>query len=334
MKTVFLFLFILFHLSVFSQVVNIENQYLEDGKDGFSGALDLSFSIQKQTDKLITFTFKPIFQYRFGKKFLRDNLMQDTLKITDTAKVQRDSIIATFREKADKIVKGKHLFLLYHDINYTGTKGKTFSNYGLSHLRYVYEITKNWKSESYSQIEYNQLLLQKVRYLLGSGIRANILNIKAKEGEYKNKAIRISAGTSLFFEYNEINHVNRPLERRSALRWNSYLSTYFNFKFFEFTSTTYIQPNLGNLKDFKSSGDYSVLFRVSNPFSIKFDFSFYYDAIPPDQTPDNTYSFTAGFVYKLNHFRDQIRKIRKKYETPSTDKKERESKDDYNIIID
>lgn len=306
-------LLIIIHMSISAQVVNIENKYLDDNTVGFSGALDLSFSIQKQTDALVSLSFKPIFQYRLGPKKVKEPLMFSEDKAhQDSAKVEKDTVIEK-RKSIDRT--NRHLFLLYHDLNYTASKGKTYSNFGLSHLRYVYSITENWKSESYSQIQYNQLLLQKVRYLLGTGIRANILNLKAKPGGFKDRAIRISAGTSLFFEYNEINHSDRPLEKTGALRWNTYLSTYFSFRYFEFTSTTYIQPNLGDFKDFRSAGDYSILFRISEPFSVKFVFAYYYDARPPKGTPDNTFSFTAGFVYKLNRFKESVRKIQKKYQS-------------------
>ena len=55
-----------------SQVVNIENRRVSDGTYGFSGALNFSFSAQKQKDPLYSLQFKPVIQYKFsGKKDLK-----------------------------------------------------------------------------------------------------------------------------------------------------------------------------------------------------------------------------------------------------------------------
>lgn len=304
MKKFLSILLCVFTSIAYSQVVNIENRRLGDGTYGFSGMVDMALSAQKQKDLLLSFEFKPLIQYKFnGKKHA----------------ISKDTSATDSTHKASPF-KYKHLVLLVNDIKYTGAKNQTYANFGMLHFRYAYRIANSsWKWETYSQIQYNQLLLQKMRYILGSGLRVKIIDVETKEGEYSGRATRIFAGTSLFYEYEEVNYKERPIEYNNAVRWSTYISTYLNFKYFEFASTTYIQPNIARFKDVKLSGEYSVLFRVSEPFSIKFSLSHYNDSEPPETVIPSTFSFRVGFTYKLDNFKvdpDKIKKLKPKEVAP------------------
>ncbi|MBW7868406.1 MAG: DUF481 domain-containing protein [Brumimicrobium sp.] len=294
MKSRLILYFIFLPFFIFTQVVNIENRRLGDGSYGFSGALDLSFSAQKQKDVLMSLNFKPMIQYKFNWREKKNS--SETSNSKDS--LQKDAS----QVKNEK--EYKHLLLLINDLTYTAAKGVKYSDFGMSHLRYSYRIAHSvWEWESYSQIQYNKLLLQKVRYILGTGLRVGIFDIKPKEGQYINRQIRMFAGSSVFYEYEEINYSDRPMGFENAFRWSSYISTYLNFKQFELTSTTYFQPNLMRFKDVRYSGEYSVLFRVSNPFSIRFSYSHFFDSMPPETVTRDTWSVRVGFVYKLDNFK-------------------------------
>lgn len=296
-------------LNVYSQVVNIENRRVNDGTYGFSGALNLSLSAQKQKDPLYTFQFKPIIQYKFGGK--------------SDFKYQKDAIKDSLNQVARKPDRNKHMLLLINDLQYTGAKGKTYANFGLMHLRYAYRIKNSgWKWESYGQIQYNQLLLQKIRTIFGTGVRAKLLDLKAKEGGYENRAIRLFLGTSFFYEYEEIRYNDRPMEYLNAVRWSTYLSSYFNFKFVEFSFTFYIQPNVEVFKDYRVLGDYSVLFRINEPFSIRIAYNHFYDSRPPVTVTSSIYNFSLGFVYKLDKFKIDPEKWAKRKQKWAENRKE------------
>jgi hypothetical protein len=307
MKKVLILFFILFAGKLLGQVVNIENRRVNDGTYGFSGALDMTLSAQKQKDLLVTLHFKPLIQFKFsGKSDFQFKKNEDRL---DSLTENKDT---STHVKPDK---NKHLLLLINDLKYTGARKNTYANFGMMHLRYAYRIgNSSWKWESYSQIQYNQLLLQKVRTLVGSGFRYKIADLKQKEGGFDKRAIRLFVGTSLFYEYEEIKYSFRPMEYINSVRWSSYFSTYFNFKVFEFSSTTYIQPNLASFKDYRVSGDYSLLLRITDPFSVKLNYSHFYDSKPPETVINSTFSFSAGFVYKLDKF--SIDKLKRKPRAP------------------
>ncbi len=280
--------------SSIAQVVNIENKRVNDGTYGFSGALDMTLSAQQQKDLLVTVHLKPLIQFKFNGK--SDFMYRSSEQKVDTVPKSEPQVV-----KPDK---NKHLLLLINDLKYTGAKKNTYANFGMVHLRYAYRLgNSSWKWESYSQTQYNQLLLQKVRTIVGSGFRMKIADISPSEEGYNKRAVRVFAGTSLFYEYEEINHSHRPIEYINSVRWSTYLSSYMNFKYFEFTSSTYLQPNLATFKDYRLSGDYVLLMRISNPFSVKFNFSHFYDTRPPETVRAHTFSISAGFVYRLDNFR-------------------------------
>ncbi len=296
MRKTLVILLMVFTGTVCAQVVNIENRRVNDGTYGFSGALDMTLSAQRQKDVLVTVHFKPLIQFKFNGK--RDFHFKEA-DVRDTAQ----------KGGTPKPDRNKHLLLLINDLKYTGAKKNTYANFGMSHLRYAYRIgNSGWKWESYTQIQYNQLLLQKVRTLLGTGLRTKIADISPVDGGSVRRAARLFAGTSLFYEYEEINYTDRPMEFNNTVRWSTYLSTYMNFKYFEFSSSTYIQPNIATFKDYRVSGDYVLLVRISDPFSIKFNFSHFYDSRPPETVIPHTYSITTGFVYRLDNFKIDLDK--------------------------
>lgn len=316
MKYLNIFLLALLANSAFSQVVNIENKRANDGTYGFSGALDMTLSMVQQKDLLVTVHLKPLIQYKFsGKSDAKYKRDMDSNKVIS---LHEDSIVPD---------KNKHLLLLINDLKYTGARKNTYANFGMSHLRYAYRIgNSGWKWESYGQLQYNQLLLQKVRGIVGTGLRAKLLDVHP-DSENKAYAMRLFAGSSVYYEYEEIKYSDRPMEYLNQVRWSTYLSTYFNFKHFEFISSTYIQPNLARFKDYRISGDYALLLRVSEPFSVKLNYTHFYDAFPPINVTRRTFSFSVGFVYKLDKFQINPEKMKENRERRAQRKAERLEED-------
>lgn len=233
----------LFIQVIFSQIVNIENKRIYDDSVGWSGNLDASFSYIENKD------------YFYN---LRSN-----------AKMQYKT--------------RKHYYLLLSDFIYSG--GKTvYGNSGLTHFRYAYRIKNSaWKWESYAQIQYNQLLNQRVRALIGTGIRAKLLD---------KEKMKIFFGTSAFYEYEEIQPNN---EFHNDYRWSNYLSWFIPYKHLNFTGTTYYQPLFNNLSDYRFSGQYSLSSAITKRFRIKMEYFIFYDSNPPLGVRNRIASFLIGF---------------------------------------
>lgn len=252
-------LFVLFCFSISSfqsQVVNIENRRIYDDTSGWSGAFDAGFSAIQNKDLLLNASFRPRIQYK------------------------------------NKL----HYYLFLTDWFYSKGSGNTiYANSGMMHFRYAFRLNKKgstkkspWKWESYSQIQYNQLLDQRMRALVGSGIRLKALD---KNG------YRLFLGTSTFYEYEDIISSGRI---NQDLRWSNYFSWFFNpKKEFSISGVTYYQPLWKDMSDFRIMGQYSFNFHVFKRLDFKFEFNNSYDSNPPENIRNWIFQTTFGIHVKL-----------------------------------
>lgn len=248
----YLFLFLLVFgnsMIVHTQVVNIENKRIYDDTAGWSGSLDAGFSAIQNNKLFYSANFRPKVQYK----------------------------------------SRKHYYLLLSDLVYTGGNGQVYANSGMSHFRYAYRLFNSpWKWESYTQVQYNQLLNQKVRSLVGTGIRWKFLD---------TNNIRCFVGTSTFYEYEELQSdgvINQDL------RWSNYLSWFIESKKgFSFTAATYAQPLWEDLNDIRVAGQYTLGFHILKRLDIRMEYNFFYDSRPPVNVRKMVFSSSAGFRVRL-----------------------------------
>ncbi len=243
------------HLTSYGQIVNIENRRIYDDTAGWSGAFDAGFSFIQNKSSLVNASFRPRVQYK-------------TMK---------------------------HYYLFLTDWNYSKGNNQVFSNGGMIHFRYAYRLglkksTKKspWKWETFTQIQYNQLLDQRVRTLIGTGLRLKVLD---------KKGYRVFAGSSTFYEYEEI--LSSSLINRDY-RWSNYLSWYINPKTnFSFTAVNYYQPLWNNFKDFRYMGQYSIYFSLIKRLDFRFEINSIYDSNPPINVNNWIMSSSFGVRVKL-----------------------------------
>lgn len=249
MRQLFLLAFLIITSSSFAQIVNIENKRLLDDTSGWSGSLDASISAAQNDEIFYSAGFRPRVQYKTRKNY----------------------------------------WFLLSDLSYTGSQTKTYANSGMSHLRYARRIKNGpWKWETYAQIQYNELLNQKLRTLGGTGLRWKF---------YDKNSIRFFVGTSAFYEYEELQDEAIVNE---AVRWSSYLSWLINLKSgFYFTSVNYVQPNFSDFNDVRFSGQYSLGMAVSKHIDFRFETSIYYDSRPPTNVRAFVFSSSAGIRLRL-----------------------------------
>lgn len=248
-STILIVLFFLSFQQALGQVVNIENKRIYDDTSGWSGTVEASFSAQQTKDLLYAINFKHLVQYKTRK----------------------------------------HYYLVMSDLRYSGGN-IVYANSGMAHARYAYRLNNGpWKWESYSQVQYNQLLLQKLRTLVGSGLRWKF---------YDKKESKFFAGSSVFFEYEEIQEEPNDVFNRT-FRWSNYLSWFINRPNYAFTAATYYQPSLTDFNDYRISGQYTYLFKFKKRVDFKFELTGFYDSKPPRNVRDFTFSSTFGIVLRL-----------------------------------
>jgi hypothetical protein len=230
--------------------VNIENRRIYDDTAGWSGSLDAGFSVTKNSENILySGNFRPRVQYK----------------------------------------NRKNIVLLISDLTYTASNKTTYANSGMTHLRYARRIKNSaWKWEFYTQVQYNQMLNQRLRYLIGSGPRWKF---------YDKNDIRFFIGTSGFWEYEEL---TQDGVINSNVRWSSYLSWFIKTKSgFSFSATTYYQPRFDKIKDFRFSGQYWISQKITKYFDWKFEFNLFYDSYPPSNVQRTVFSSMTGFIVRL-----------------------------------
>lgn len=125
----------------YSQIINIESKRFLKDTNGLVGTTSANFSINQNTDQVLSFGINQHLQYKYNRNRL--------LSISDLAFI-----------KAGK---------------------KDFVNAGYQHLRYNYKFTNLITWEAFVQAQYNRVLLLDRRYLAGTGPRLRVLkkeNIK------------------------------------------------------------------------------------------------------------------------------------------------------------
>ncbi|MBZ0202847.1 MAG: DUF481 domain-containing protein [Ignavibacteria bacterium] len=185
--------------------------------------------------------------------------------------------------------KGKDdLWLFLNEFRFIRGAGTDFVNSGFAHVRYNRKVTKELlRWEAFVQYQYNKSLDVGLRGLAGTGPRFKI---------YDSDKFRAYAAVLYMFEYQE--SVDKSIIEHNH-RSSSYLSITVNVGKIEFSNTTYFQPNLKNLKDYRIASQSDVKFEIFEDFNFKTGFSFRYDTAPFPGVPKTTYYLTNGLEFEF-----------------------------------
>jgi hypothetical protein len=242
--------------TISAQVVNIENKRIYDDTAGLSGSIAASFSAVKNQVLLVNANLRPQIQYK--------TMM--------------------------------HYFLLLGDLGYSRGANQTFANWGMLHFRYSYRLNflphhsykSPWKWEFYTQVQYNQLLRQRMRAIAGTGPRLKII---------EKNGLRMFVGTSVYYEHEELLDGITNKDFRSS----TYLSWFVTFKDkLNFSGASYYQPRVDLWSDSRFLGQYTLSYRMRKNFSIRWDATVYWDSDPALTVNKSAYNTTLGFQLGLN----------------------------------
>lgn len=251
-KAVFIFItFIQF--STFAQLVNIESQRIQSDTVRKAGNGNVSFAYQKNNGKPLT-QLKTSAVFQLKTKSLRD------------------------------------IFLILGSYDFSKTRNQQLSNAAFGHFRYNRKLNETIKYELYTQIQANQLLNLRSRYIAGTGFRFKFMN---------EKQFKIYLGVSSFYEYEESIETTRIY--RNDFRMSDYLVLSFKFpkNFGELTSTTYYQPLYDRFSDYRLSNQTMLAINFTKNFAFTSSFSYTFDQNPPIGISTETINFINGIRYSL-----------------------------------
>lgn len=244
-------IFLIFHLtplSAKSQLVNIESQRI-------------------QTDSI-----------RFAGNFTTAYNYQETNNIP--LAILKSALI--FQGKSKSL---KHIFLLLGSYDLSKSGQLKLSNAGFGHFRYNYKINKTIRWELYNQLQFNELLSLKYRYIIGTGARIKL---------NKDQVFKMYIGVSAFYEYEQIRDAQKTINQNARFSNYFVLNIRLPKERGEIISTTYYQPLIAKFNDYRISSQTTLALNITKKLSFTSSFMYFFDQLPPDDVDKKMIQFENG----------------------------------------
>jgi len=182
----------------------------------------------------------------------------------------------------------KSLYLLLGSYGFLKGDQQSFIDYGFLHFRYNYKLGKVVRLEAFTQVQQNAVTKIQSRFLIGAGLRFKI---------WHSQKFHLYFGSLPMYE------IEKETDRPQAIHdWRS--SNYLSFTFLpnkqtEFTSTTYYQPVLFNISDYRLLNQTLFKIKAGKKLSLVLNWNYQYDASPAAGVPTDTYNFSTGIQLDL-----------------------------------
>ena len=169
--------------------------------------------------------------------------------------------------------------------------GSRFASSGLLHYRETYRYNDLISPEWYGQLNYDRPQLLDFRVVTGGGARASFAN--GEWGEF-------GMGAALFLEHERLDLSDAAVHdnRTTAIRGSYFLTLRLvpngNLVI---TSTTYLQPAVGNWGDLRTLANFRVAASVTDELDLTVSFDLRYDSEPPDEISALDTSLRTGLRY-------------------------------------
>ena len=207
----------------------------------------------------------------------------------DASIIKNKNNIFKIATKADiQYNNKKELWLFVNDLKFEKAAGESFVNKGTQHLRYNYKITETIKMEGFAQAQYDAISEIDFRGLIGLGPRFKLTS---------HQDYRFYLGTLIMYEYEKASAIE-DLRIHNDFRASTYLSfSLYPTEYIGIISTSYYQPRLDALKDFRLSSTTSILFKILENLAFKTTFIYNFDAYPVVTIPNSQYELTNGLLF-------------------------------------
>lgn len=204
-------------------------------------------------------------------------------------KVQQQSLQLQVQTKV-QFKNDPHLTLLLLNLNLLRAGNKDFARQAFAHLRYNYKMSETWTWEAFAQVQTSPIQLLDQRSLIGTGPRWRLL--KSADGRQ-----RIYLGAAWLLEQNTF---SEPHGRNSWHRSSNYISMTFRpGKQVTLIGTTYWQPVLGYIRNYRFSTDWLLRVDITKKLAFTVDFEYSLDKNLPPGAPAGTYAWRNGLALQL-----------------------------------
>ncbi len=182
----------------------------------------------------------------------------------------------------------KSLYLLLGGYGFLKGDNQSFVDHSFLHFRYNYKLTNVVRLEAFTQIQQNVITKIQFRYLIGAGPRFKIIG---------SQKLRLYFGSLSMYEIDKEADKPNPVH---DWRNSSYLSlTFLPNKQTEFTTTTYYQPVLFDIGDYRLLNQSTFKIAASKRIAVVINWNYQYDASPAPGVPTDTYNLSTGIEVSL-----------------------------------
>ena len=195
--------------------------------------------------------------------------------------------------------RNKNYFRLLSGGEYMNENNEEVANGLFSQLRYNYFFNKKLRFFAFTQVQKNSILLLERRFLVGSGIRRNLIDIK------KDSTNRYEFDVSLGLMQEEelLNKTNLP---SNEMNYTNYTRAIFSLVGvidikgkYTIVNTTYFQQYLGKFSDFRLLNETNLLVQLNDWLNFNIDIEYRYDNEPPSILLDKDLNINLGFILNL-----------------------------------
>lgn len=186
-----------------------------------------------------------------------------------------------------KTSNDKGLWLILGNYGFLKAGGSKLISNGFMHLRYNRKINEWLRWEVFGQFQNNSITQIDSRVLAGTGPRFKLV---------KNKILRLYAASLLMFESEK--ERTTPVVSHNDLRSSSYISlTWTPAPNLEVITTSFFQPLLKKLSDYRILNQASLRVKATRHFSLSLKWNYLHDRFPAGTAPKTTYTFATGIDY-------------------------------------
>ncbi len=204
-------------------------------------------------------------------------------------KVQKQSLQLQVHAKV-QYKNHRNLTLLLLNLNMLRADKQDFARQAFAHLRYNYKLSDTWIWEAFTQVQTSPIQLLQQRNLVGTGIRYRLL--KSKDGRQ-----RMYLGAALVGEQNQFTGAET---KQSHYRSSNYLSMTFRpGKQVTLITTTYWQPVLGLIKNYRLSSEWVLKVDITKKLAFTVDFDYSIDKNLPLGAANETFAWRNGILWQL-----------------------------------
>lgn len=187
--------------------------------------------------------------------------------------------------------KDKNTDFVLANYAYGENSGVKNKNKSFVHLRHIYQFSESLAWEAFTQFSNNEFTRLNLRALLGGGARLRL------EESTDSGAVYLGLGGFYERESLDVDTSGGAKETETAFRGNVYLVVKYQFnQSVSLLSSTYYQPALDELSDYRAIENASIVSKLTQDLSMKLGIDVQHDSEPPPGVEKTDSGITVGFT--------------------------------------